>query len=247
MMDRFLGALDDQYLPGSARGALFYQFGRKDPIPGTINLYNINGQLLPTNVWNRNPVLYNDAAGNNVFYSIYNPLAFITGTYNWSNINESSYLWLDSKNLITNKTASDLEAKTGNFAKSFFDPCPSGWKVPIKDITLDFRKDITIMNPSRNLYIQIGDTFGGLYWPYVKVGSGYPVGGRIYYPTTGYRTGATAVNNPGVHGKSWTATLSSLTHAYELSVLTQVSNSNIGYYEGTDLRTQANTIRCIRE
>lgn len=119
IMDRNLGAIRNTYSLNSTLDAarafgMLYQWGRKDPIPGSLDgsnretdmLYNGYGEAL-TLLKNGTPTLD---------YTIKNPMIFCP------------YLYLDgnSWNLSASKT--------------IYDPCPYGWKVP--DMTDDNSKNI---------------------------------------------------------------------------------------------------------
>ena len=138
MMDRNLGALSQTERHGP--GTLYYQWGRKDPF-----MYASSMNSAPTKgvvIYNR----YNDAlefpfrtlaqlqaAGSDadlVRYAVYHPDTYIC-YHEWSNSDVDDYAgiryivsgnWRDTKLGASNKP--DLRAK------SIFDPCPAGWKVP---------------------------------------------------------------------------------------------------------------------
>ncbi|MDR1005064.1 MAG: hypothetical protein LBL97_08730 [Prevotellaceae bacterium] len=90
---------------------LYYQFGRKDPFPTT------GLGTIPT-------------AGGPVTIatSVNNPTTFYTYGGNWtSDASGTDYLWNDPK--VTPITSS---------AKSIYDPCPDGWRLPLIDTWSDF-------------------------------------------------------------------------------------------------------------
>lgn len=122
-MDRNLGALntDGVLKEGSVNTlGLLYQWGRKDPFPGAsshakgttdLPIYDIKGakpikkELIPTNA---NPNLKN---------AFENPITFYRGTSTTNND------WYSANGTQNN------ELWTGA-AKTKFDPCPEGWRVP---------------------------------------------------------------------------------------------------------------------
>lgn len=116
VMDRNIGAQDTEYHDGSTPGTIYYQFGRKDPMyypksSGTGHTYECTA----------------DNAQDNVLYSIANPDVFIwrSGGGNWTQGNKYNPATYNSKILWQ-----DPNATSGNHAKSIFDPCPTGWKLP---------------------------------------------------------------------------------------------------------------------
>lgn len=148
-MDRNLGAMTNQYdEKGTARG-LCYQWGRKDPFPGSTG-------------WAENPqepVLYTPGGGTtsvsvkNMNYqeSFSDPLAFGNGFPMWcadldSDIgNRTSHLGvLWSKDMIM---------------KTLFDPCPYGWKS--SDFSIPRASDFVYSNKGRQ-----GEPYG--YWSFTE-------------------------------------------------------------------------------
>lgn len=148
-MDRNLGAMTNQYdEKGTARG-LCYQWGRKDPFPGSTG-------------WAENPqepVLYTPGGGTtsvsvkNMNYqeSFSDPLAFGDGFPMWcadldSDIgNRTSHLGvLWSKDMIM---------------KTLFDPCPYGWKS--SNFSIPRASDFVYSNKGRQ-----GEPYG--YWSFTE-------------------------------------------------------------------------------
>ncbi len=104
IMDRNVGAISATYAGHSGKGALYYQFGRKDPFH-SFSIVSTPGQKS-----------FVDA--------VINPDKFITSSSNWSNESNAlstNYLWNDYK-----VTRSGYD--TG---KSIFDPSPLGFRVPV--------------------------------------------------------------------------------------------------------------------
>lgn len=121
-MDRNLGALsaDRQYNSGAGALGLLYQWGRKDPFPGSASataghepkIYRADGAILPI-------AKEAASAGLHIESSIAHPHLFYfspSGNCDWyaaGNGGRNNYLW----NGITGK-------------KTPYDPCPAGWRVP---------------------------------------------------------------------------------------------------------------------
>lgn len=250
MMDRYVGSPHNKYISGSSRGVLYYQFGRKDPLPAPVDLYDINGDKLSAAEWNKATANATTVTENNVKYGVNNPLTFImTGGNDWSGLNENIYLWLDSKNLVGSNSAADLQNSTGYYAKSFYDPCPLGWKLPFVSVSEDFHKGITTMYPERNLPPWIGEEYGALYWPYAKVGTGYPVLGTIFFSATGYRGSSGSMTLMDVHTKVWTSSIVNTTTANLISFVTQKQTGNTSFSPTgqSEVRVLGCPVRCVKE
>lgn len=238
IMDRNLGARSASY---TAIGALYYQFGRKDPMPGDNNgnqLYNINGQALavgdPLNAAKR----YKDAVhGVTISTGVLDPTCVYSkraelGYGDWTNQGKKDdHAW-------NNPIA-------GINLKSIYDPCPVGWKMPVLGLWSDFRFD---SNPLRSTTMsmdrdeRLGWSYLGenglRYWPLNQ-----PVGGSIYFPATGFKSisgGGTASLNAQVD--VWLGTTTSeFVGADILAKPTQVCNPCNNY------RAFGFQVRCIQE
>ena len=115
MMDRNLGATSAT--PGDVGAlGLFYQWGRKDPFLGSsaISGYNV---AKSTMTW-PSPVP-SDASNGTIEYAVSHPTAFITRNTD----NNDWYYTGDNTTDNTRWTESEN-------AKSVYDPCPAGWRVP---------------------------------------------------------------------------------------------------------------------
>lgn len=184
MMDRNLGALSQTERHGP--GTLYYQWGRKDPF-----MYASSMNQAPTKgvvIYNR----YNDAlefpfrtlaqlqaAGvesDLVRYAVYHPDTYLL-IAEWTNSDIDDYAgiryivsgnWRDPK-LGSSKTP-DLRAK------SIFDPCPPGWKVPAQG-SMTFPTG-TVTSTVNNISI-----------------STLPNGAVIYRPVVGYSAFGGPSNN----------------------------------------------------
>jgi len=140
MMDRNLGAT--KYQPSSTitnedvkeASGMYYEYGRKDPFPGR-RLYDIHGN--PKSFGNGSEVdqygvqLRHGPAA--IYVSVMKPYLYYTRnpelpTNDWVVQNSlDGWDWND-----LNKSA-----KGGN-GKSFFDPCPPGWKIPPPEVLKSF-------------------------------------------------------------------------------------------------------------
>lgn len=168
LLDRSLGAVGTT--PGSAEAyGLYYQWGRKDPFCGgtapetsatafaqAAKNSVVNPAFADTHAWKQE----SGAAVSTLEYAAAHPLSFLsnkgaTGVYDW-----------------LAKPRADL----WNTAKTCYDPCPVGYKVPDRDTWDDFADD-------QDRYVD-----GTSEWDGEKYGMTYIFGDlRDWYPTSGYR------------------------------------------------------------
>lgn len=109
MMDRNLGATSAT--PGDAgANGLLYQWGRKDPFPGSSSVHKNEGVAAKSTISWPSPVERNVNTG--VEYAIQNPTTFICTPEagDWNNDKMEYDLWQSEKTV--------------------YDPCPPGWRVP---------------------------------------------------------------------------------------------------------------------
>jgi hypothetical protein len=109
----------DRYLGQSSPSTgnnLFYQFGRKDPFP-TTGLDRIWGVVSPVTIVN----------------SVNNPTTYFGYSSNYwiSDAKGINYLW------------NDPNVSVSSGAKSIYDPCPVGWRVPLNGTWSDFSTSTT--------------------------------------------------------------------------------------------------------
>jgi len=194
IMDRNLGAFSARaYATATARGQLYYQFGRKDPFPlltcpiyvpaatgvaaGSVAVSKtVGGPGVPP-------------PGISISTSLSMPLTyFVTppnNTYarDWCSEEETPRrVWKDMY-ITSNITTSTL--------KSLFDPCPYGWQVPTSTTWSDFNFTSnsaatgvyggSINTPSRGTAWDKDGVLGLRYWP-----GGAMAEAEIFYPPTGY-------------------------------------------------------------
>ncbi|MFR9596147.1 MAG: hypothetical protein SNH79_01035 [Rikenellaceae bacterium] len=110
IMDRNLGARTTGY---EQTTSIYYQFGRKDPLPSSdATVYHgTSGTLLSFD----NAVV----GGVTIENSIQNPTIFYTSDGSWcSDAKGTTYQWQDT------------QVELGSSKKSIFDPSPAGWMVP---------------------------------------------------------------------------------------------------------------------
>lgn len=120
IMDRNLGAnsADPTSSTIDDRRGLYYQFGRKDPFTADIEHYDINGNKI-SEANNAVSVTKGQAS---FATAVKNPKMFYAYAPDWTNRDWAS---------PNNYASKDWNDNTGNMNKSFFDPCPEGWRLPV--------------------------------------------------------------------------------------------------------------------
>ena len=236
IMDRYCGAQGNLYVLGQKGGGLFYQFGRKDPFPGTYNCYEYSYDgTRTTRAYN-----YNIISGiKTVPWSIMNPRRFIANDGNWaseSKYNKSHYIWNDPH----------LDAHTSpeETGKSIFDPCPPGWEVPVSrwidNLSLG---NTSTTNPANNFIVK---------------GHGL-LEGCTYYPDGGYlanknNSNPQAIYFPGMGDWYVNGLIDPAAIVIQSSTAGSESSSiYLLYFWSTGLRWTSNSrmygfnVRCVRE
>ena len=118
MMDRNLGATSAT--PGNVGAlGLLYQWGRKDPFLGSSSISS-DTDAKSTLTWPF--AVSSDSSNGTIEYATANPTTLICVSYV-----EANYDWYyaSSSTLTDNTRWTD-----SNSAKSIYDPCPAGWRVP---------------------------------------------------------------------------------------------------------------------
>ncbi len=137
-MDRNLGALSAEKYSKESLG-LMYQWGRKDPFPGGDDvesqiqkrIYDINGNQIYMKIEER--PTYNDNTRTNLQLAIEHPDVFYGApSSSWPVVD-----WLTDKAALQNN---DLWGGKTN-AKTVYDPCPEGWRIPAAGNGWGFRTE----------------------------------------------------------------------------------------------------------
>jgi hypothetical protein len=210
-MDRNLGATTTTPATQTTKG-LIYQWGRKDPFPGS-STYNGNDE--PTLYGEQTSVAKTDTpTGPNLVVSIQNPLTFYysnSGHHDWYTAGTGT----QDNNLWNNTDG----------AKTIYDPCPIGWRVPYFTGTT---------SPWNGLSVTGGTWNWGYSW------TGTPNIG--YYPASSYRNfGNGTLYYVGDTGCYWAATMNGI-GAYNLAF------RYTGYMNSSDYSSRANgqSVRCVK-
>ena len=140
IMDRNLGSTMYNFTPYSgvtnaevkAAVGLYYAYGRKDPFPG-VQVYDINGSIKKFNTVTEGysvdnygiSIQFGPAA---IYASVIKPFNFYKRTLNTDTSKDQD--WVVENKFISYAWNDLNKAPFGNSTKSFFDPCPPGWKLP---------------------------------------------------------------------------------------------------------------------
>ena len=196
-MDRNLGATSAT--DGNKTHGLYYQYGRKDPFTGDIERYNINGTSIGKT----------DIKGGAVSFAkaVQNPATFNTIIGDWV-----------SPNNYTDKNWNDIVESTG---KTFFDPCPEGWRLPTKDEFSSFSADSFVWDSTNS-----GRKFN-----------------TNWFPASGYRNRSDgSMTNVGSSGRYWSASPTSESYGYYL----YFDSSNVNPSNNNN-RANGFSVRCVQE
>lgn len=209
-MDRNLGATSA--VPGEVGAlGLMYEWGRKDPFLGSSSI-DTPKVAKATNTWF--DISCSDMSTGSIEFSIMNPMTFITeGNYN-------DWLYYDNYYQIDHTRWGE--------AKTIYDPCPSGWKVP--DMAFYHNaKFHTETNQSDT--DKCGRKFSG-------------AGKEIWYPNTGQLTSYDSFKYFN-YGLYWTSTApQSNTSAWFDSFY---FSSTFVDYAGVFEAGRAQAVRCIKD
>lgn len=249
IMDRNLGATKAYYAPPAAGDAtaeqcfgMFYQWGRKDPLPrwdgvstssaATIALYGPDGTALSAANGYKTVAVATAVSGaaNALTYSMKYPLTFICndgGTFDWYAsvaANQNNDLWSDGA------------------VKSAYDPCPEGWRVPVKGAWNDFTR---ISATEGTFLFYIDGTQSEAAQRYLTNGRYYvPTDGnvRTWYPATGFRNQESGLlGGLGNENAVWTSNANGPDALVLGSSATWfISNRSIH-------RVYGETVRCVQE
>ena len=145
-MDRNLGAKNAKKYDAGALG-LLYQWGRKDPFPAAPTLTGTTATVgAPIYDGDDNEIKITNSsqsstADNNLAFAIANPTVCLSNyaqfntSRDWLQADMSNdALWGNPKGAERNETNDFLNKG----AKSFYDPCPVGWRVPPADVFRNF-------------------------------------------------------------------------------------------------------------
>ncbi len=214
MMDRNLGATNAT--PGDVGAlGLLYQWGRKDPFLGSSSISDDN-EAKSTITWPS--AVSSDSSNGTIEYATAHPTTFIS-------YNSNNYDWYYNR--------SDTRWTTSDKAKSIYDPCPSGWRVPDGGSEGVWAKalGLSYTEPSYDSTKE-GMNFSG------KFGNDP----TIWYPASGFRDGGDdRLRSVGNKGYYWSADPGA-SHAFCMYF-----NSSYFYELFSEYFATAMSVRCVKE
>ena len=215
MMDRSLGATS--VTPGDiAALGLLYQWGRKDPFLGS-SWISSNTVAKSTITW-PSAVSSNSSRGT-IAYATANPTTFITlnNNYDWQ-YSQDNTRWT-----------------TSSSAKSVYDPCPAGWRIPDGGRIGVWSKALGSSSSFVGTYdsAKAGMNFSGNFGAYQS----------IWYPASGLRSFDDGSLSVGYGCGYWSASPDG-SRAYYLDINHDGSVNPSGY---GGVRANGMAIRCLQE
>ena len=224
MMDRNLGATSAT--PGYVGSlGLLYQWGRKDPFLASSSISS-PVEAKSTITWPK-PVLSDSSTGK-IYYTIANPTTFIYVNY----LNNKNSDWYYTGSESTDNT----RWTPSNRAKSIYDPCPAGWRVPDGGENGVWSKALGSSSDFRNdsLFDQIdkGMNLQG------RLGSNQKI---IWYPASGCRYYTDGDLYVGDSGSCWSASPADY-RAYSMNIDAYGISPSI-----SSSRAFGYSVRCIKE
>ncbi len=216
-MDRNLGATSTAASDVNSYGML-YQWGRKEPFPGSSEYNNAKEPSYVT-ITKEAVSVYS-----NLSNAIKHPMTFYT--------NNNSGDWYTNGNNAYDGNKGLWNGYAFGLAKSTFDPCPSGWRVP------SHYKTNTSSSPFSGMERYSGSLFwntNGYAWTSAGIGF-FPAAG-----TRGYSLGN--LNSVGSNGNFWTSSCEDYYNAQGNYFWITSSGANFNY----GARATGASVRCVRE
>lgn len=240
IMDRNLGARSALRSAGLMNNAGFgYQFGRKDPFPMVrfYPFYDKDGNQITFNGTSLgDPIAKTDGPAW-MYQSIQNPAVY----YNDPSPHED---WLKNEDIYT-YIWNDIDGKSTG--KSFFDPCPPGWKIPEKG-TWDGLSTAVLIESSWSS----GATLGWDLYMGPKEASE-----TVFFPIAGWRNlsnGAIGYNQSVkddnyIFTRLWVSKPNGKTSAFFINLGRTSAENNPPNVSpnASNFRSYGNSVRCIQE
>lgn len=224
VMDRNVGAIGCDYISDFGAGTLFYQFGRKDPFPGSdasfVDYTDPSGVVMDgSSFLGENSLSDSDMT---ISSSVNYPVLYCI-TSDWADNSGSQYVYDEDNLIVWNDplvSCSDSESE----AKSIFDPSPWGWKIPNYNAWLDLDDE------DENIY--------NFFWSDVYAGRFYQPNSTddnvasvtnysSFFPASGYmQTIDASLYQSGNYGVYWSST----PNLYNTGRTMLISNSTVSLY-----------------
>ena len=225
MMDRNLGATSAT--PGDVGAlGLLYQWGRKDPFLGSSS---ISSSVVAKSTITWPSAVSSNSSNGTIEYATAHPTTFIT--YNNSN---NDWYYTGSESIDNTRWT------TSDGAKSIYDPCPKGWRVPDGGISgvwstvLDTPNSITAAFDSYNKGMNFSGKFGS--------------DSVIWYPCTGlYSSRDGGFDNVGEACYNWSSSASTSKYYLGAQYFNFWYNGNVFPSGGVADFAFGMPVRCIQE
>ncbi len=228
MMDRNLGALSNSYNASHAlSNGFFYQWGRKDPFPGSLQNYiaSTTGGTFFTVMGTQTSFVESTSTTGTLSYAIAHPTEFLCPVAPKTN-------WL----YRVNSTLWGAE-------KTIYDPCPAGWKVPKTYVVDSNYQNVEAEEAwSGVTYERVSNASDG-YGAYFNLqGSSQ----RAWYPCNGYMDGNGVLRMVGQFAGYWSCSPNDdLTY---IMVFSQNSGMLTLYpHQHGHERAPGHSVRCIQD
>ena len=273
-MDRNLGALDDRYHELAAIKSKYYQFGRKDPFNSNISCWTYDPETFASSTRTDGGVVKIikseidngtfRTGGKNVPFAVNHPDNFICGSstlgYYWTGGTNAtggngdifnpvpykgSIQWHDPRQ--SERIENEEGGKTDN--KTFFDPCPPGWRLPVNGWVSMFIGDGSgSATGSTRVNCQWGvDATRGTGRTYFPLGyladRDSPNPQTAFFPASGYQVNSSgAVSFVGGNSYYWSSSQGSYTYGYALNPQSSSVNPST-----SGSRCAGFPVRCVKE
>lgn len=214
MMDRNLGSTSA--IPGDVTTiGLLYQWGRKDPFLNMSSFNEDEVEMKSTGYWPSS--VKSSASSGTIEYAVQNPMTFID-----SNGNNLDWHYTGTSYIDVTRWQDNV--------KTIYDPCPTGWRVPTKDIW-------------SKAYFDSG------YYKFDNVDMGILFGSKCsvpssWYPLSAYRTSDGICYSHFLDSYYWTASTSSRDDVYVMAIRNY--NGDVDTYLH-ECPSHAYSIRCMRD
>lgn len=261
VMNMNLGAMTEEYdiVGADSLGVkpygLLYQWGRKDPLPASgthfgttetvgVDLFDINGNKVTID---KSPL--DNVDDNTISYSIAHPTTCMSNYYQYIRSRD----WL--RDDLSNRALWGNPLEEGRGVKSFYDPCPVGYRVPDPNVfeyattsgglSMD-AAEFNVMDVNKDGVINAEDWTSG--W-YIEMEDGYSL-----FPAAARYDGSYAMlygSKSGLWGSYWgnAGMDSDYGSGLGVCVLSFQNEYNVQMLSpwGAASRADAYSVRCIKE
>lgn len=228
MMDRNLGATSSA--PGDVESlGLLYQWGRKDPFLGSSSITSFI-QAKSTIAWPDAVCNNYDKGNGTITYSIAHPTTYIY-------VKDVMYAVLDWYYADYAGNTDVTRWRSG--AKTIYDPCPVGWRVPEGGSNGVWAKALGTSKTINLLYdsVNCGFNLSG------KLGEDH----TIWYPSFYFYDFTHDPIYSVMHGHCWSASASSGDDSYGLYYIDHGNSSSYIYPTNAYPRATSAAVRCVKE